>query len=76
VKFNKYTINCSYLNTFLERTEINGQAIPEGWESRLDIDVNDVVIQGKSNTRVSRKQVRIMHINNNKKYQNRCELGK
>lgn len=47
----------SYLNTFLERTELNGQAIPEGWESRLDIDVNDVVIQGKSSTRVSRKQV-------------------
>lgn len=47
----------NYLNDFIERSEQNGQTIEAGWESRLDVDANDIVIQGSSTTRVSRKQV-------------------
>lgn len=47
----------SYTNNFLERREINGQTVEPGWESRLDIESNDIIIQGSSNTRLSRKQV-------------------
>ncbi|KAL5280316.1 hypothetical protein ACFFRR_004348 [Megaselia abdita] len=50
----------SYLNEFIERCEQNGANIQAGWESKLDIDVNDIVIQGSNTTRVSRKQERSM----------------
>lgn len=49
----------NYLNDFIERSEQSGTIIPAGWESRLDVDVNDIVIQGSSTTRVSRKKVRL-----------------
>lgn len=48
----------SYLNDFIERSEQSGSTIQAGWESRLDVNVNDIVIQGSSTTRVSRKKVR------------------
>lgn len=48
----------SFLNEFLEHTEQNGgEAIKAGWERKLDIDVNDIVIQGNNPVRLSRKQV-------------------
>ncbi|CAD6996662.1 unnamed protein product [Ceratitis capitata] len=34
-----------------------GEAIKAGWERKLDIDVNDIVIQGNNPVRLSRKQV-------------------
>ncbi|XP_032584803.2 uncharacterized protein LOC6577000 isoform X1 [Drosophila mojavensis] len=47
----------SFLNEFLEHTEQNGgEAIKAGWEAKLDIDVNDIVIQGTQPVRLSRKQ--------------------
>ncbi|KAI8117081.1 hypothetical protein CVS40_10970 [Lucilia cuprina] len=47
----------SFLNEFLEHTEQNGgEAIKAGWEAKLDIDVNDIVIQGSNPVRLSRKQ--------------------
>ncbi|KAL7740472.1 hypothetical protein ACLKA6_007003 [Drosophila palustris] len=47
----------SFLNEFLEHTEQNGgDAIKAGWEAKLDIDVNDIVIQGSQPVRLSRKQ--------------------
>ena len=39
-----------FINSFLERSEINGQTIEEGWESRLDLEANDIIIQGSNNT--------------------------
>lgn len=48
----------TFLNEFLARCEQNGNAIQPGWESRLDVDTSDIVIQGSTTTRVSRKQVR------------------
>lgn len=50
----------SFLNEFLARCEQNGNAVQPGWESRLDVDVSDIVIQGSTTTRVSRKQVRTL----------------
>lgn len=47
----------TYLNEFIERNEQAGTTIEPGWEQRLDISVNDIIIQGSSTTRVSRKQV-------------------
>lgn len=48
----------NYLNEFLEHTEQNGgEAIKAGWEAKLDIDLNDIVIQGSNPVRLSRKQV-------------------
>ncbi|XP_054082751.1 uncharacterized protein LOC105212538 isoform X2 [Zeugodacus cucurbitae] len=48
-----------FLNEFLEHTEQNGgEAIKAGWERKLDIDVNDIVIQGNNPVRLSRKQER------------------
>lgn len=47
----------NYINEFLERNEQNGTTIPPGWESRLDVSVGDIIIQGSNTTRVSRKQV-------------------
>lgn len=57
----------SFLNEFLEHTEQNGgEAIKAGWEAKLDIDVNDIVIQGSQPVRLSRKQVSsrllLMHV--------------
>lgn len=46
-----------YLNDYIARSEQNGVPIEAGWEARLDVEVNDIVIQGSNTTRVSRKQV-------------------
>ncbi|XP_001357313.3 uncharacterized protein [Drosophila pseudoobscura] len=47
----------SFLNEFLEHTEQNGgEAIKAGWEAKLDIDLNDIVIQGSQPVRMPRKQ--------------------
>lgn len=51
-----------FLNEFIERNEQNGTSIEPGWETRLDVNVNDIVIQGSSTTRVSRKQVNYIEI--------------
>lgn len=48
----------NYLNDFIERSENQGNQIEAGWESRLDVDVNDIVIQGSNTTRVSKRKVR------------------
>ncbi|XP_022224400.2 uncharacterized protein LOC111081370 isoform X6 [Drosophila obscura] len=49
----------SFLNEFLEHTEQNGgEAIKAGWEAKLDIDLNDIVIQGSQPVRMPRKQER------------------
>lgn len=47
----------NYLNEFIERSEQNGNTIEAGWESRLDVDVNDIIIQGSNTTRVSKRKV-------------------
>lgn len=53
-----------YLNDFIARSEQNGVPIEAGWEARLDVEVNDIVIQGSNTTRVSRKQVSVgIHCN-------------
>lgn len=52
----------TYLNEFIARNEQSGTAIEAGWEARLDVPSDDIVIQGSNNTRVSRKQVRIKYI--------------
>lgn len=56
----------NYLNDFIERSEQNGTTIEAGWESRLDVDVNDIIIQGSNTTRVSKRKVshrsRIEHL--------------
>lgn len=46
-----------FLNEYIARSEQNGVPIEAGWEARLDVEVNDIVIQGSQTTRVSRKQV-------------------
>ncbi|XP_055713299.1 uncharacterized protein LOC129807816 isoform X1 [Phlebotomus papatasi] len=46
----------SYLNDFIARHEQSGDAVPRGWESRMDLGAADIVIQGSTTTRVSRKQ--------------------
>ncbi|KAI8042758.1 uncharacterized protein LOC128262136 isoform X1 [Drosophila gunungcola] len=47
----------SFLNEFLEHTEqTGGDAIKAGWEAKLDIDLNDIVIQGSQPVRMPRKQ--------------------
>ncbi|XP_016941291.3 uncharacterized protein [Drosophila suzukii] len=49
----------SFLNEFLEHTEqTGGDAIKAGWEAKLDIDLNDIVIQGSQPVRMPRKQER------------------
>ncbi|XP_055837513.1 uncharacterized protein LOC129905908 isoform X2 [Episyrphus balteatus] len=45
-----------FLNSFLEHTEQNGHNLQAGWEAKLDLDVNDIVIQGSNPMRLSRKQ--------------------
>ncbi|XP_073823700.1 uncharacterized protein isoform X2 [Musca autumnalis] len=53
----------SFLNEFLEHTEQNGgERIKAGWESKLDIDLNDIVIQGSTPVRVSRKQEQAVQV--------------
>lgn len=48
------------LQQVIERDE--GGAIPPGWERRLDVTANDIIIQGSQTTRLSRKQVKfILH---------------
>lgn len=47
----------TFLNEFIERNEQNGTTIEPGWEARLDLAVNDIIIQGSNTTRLSRKQV-------------------
>ncbi|KMY90138.1 uncharacterized protein Dsimw501_GD23913, isoform D [Drosophila simulans] len=49
----------NFLNEFLEHTEqTGGDAIKAGWEAKLDIDLNDIVIQGSQPVRMPRKQER------------------
>lgn len=43
------------LKQVIERDE--GGTIPVGWERRLDVTANDIVIQGSQTTRLSQKQV-------------------
>ncbi|XP_070072809.1 uncharacterized protein [Drosophila takahashii] len=53
----------SFLNEFLEHTEqTGGDAIKAGWEAKLDIDLNDIVIQGSQPVRMPRKQERGMQL--------------
>lgn len=52
----------NYLNDFIERSEQNGNMIEAGWESRLDVDVNDIIIQGSNTTRVSKRKVSHIHM--------------
>lgn len=58
----------SYLNEFIERSEQNGNTIEPGWESRLDVATNDIVIQGANTTRLSRKQVSVLEFRMTGKY--------
>ncbi|XP_032530206.2 uncharacterized protein LOC116779825 isoform X1 [Danaus plexippus] len=44
----------AHLQQFIESEE--GKTIMQGWEQRLDISTNDIVIQGNNATRLSRKQ--------------------
>ncbi|XP_041986137.1 uncharacterized protein LOC121738217 isoform X1 [Aricia agestis] len=44
----------THLQQFIESEE--GRTIMEGWEQRLDVSANDIVIQGSQSTRLSRKQ--------------------
>ncbi|XP_055386408.1 hybrid signal transduction histidine kinase L isoform X1 [Condylostylus longicornis] len=46
----------AYLNEFIERQEQLGNSIQAGWEKKLDLDLNDIVIQGSNPVRLSRKQ--------------------
>ncbi|XP_041986207.1 uncharacterized protein LOC121738217 isoform X2 [Aricia agestis] len=46
----------THLQQFIESEE--GRTIMEGWEQRLDVSANDIVIQGSQSTRLSRKQER------------------
>lgn len=47
----------NYLNDFIERSEQNGNTIEAGWESRLDVNLDDIIIQGNNTTRVSKRKV-------------------
>lgn len=44
----------THLQQFIESEE--GKTIMQGWEQRLDVPSNDIVIQGNQSTRLSRKQ--------------------
>ncbi|KAI8427709.1 hypothetical protein MSG28_002155 [Choristoneura fumiferana] len=46
------------LTQFIESEE--GKSVSEGWEKRLDVTANDIVIQGSQSTRLSRKQERAL----------------
>lgn len=45
----------AHIQQFIESEE--GKSVSEGWEKRLDVTANDIVIQGSQSTRLSRKQV-------------------
>ncbi|CAH0726618.1 unnamed protein product, partial [Brenthis ino] len=44
----------AHIQQFIESEE--GKTIMQGWEQRLDVSANDIVIQGSQSTRLSRKQ--------------------
>ncbi|CAB3231164.1 unnamed protein product [Arctia plantaginis] len=44
----------THIQQFIESEE--GKTIMQGWEQRLDVPANDIVIQGSQSTRLSRKQ--------------------
>uniref|UniRef100_A0A1E1VXN8 Transmembrane protein 268 n=1 Tax=Pectinophora gossypiella TaxID=13191 RepID=A0A1E1VXN8_PECGO len=44
----------AHIQQFIESEE--GKTIMEGWEQRLDVPANDIVIQGSQSTRLSRRQ--------------------
>lgn len=44
----------AHIQQFIESEE--GKTIMQGWEQRLDVPTNDIVIQGTQSTRLSRKQ--------------------
>ncbi|XP_059059253.1 uncharacterized protein LOC131852589 isoform X2 [Achroia grisella] len=46
----------SHIQQFIDSEE--GKSIMQGWEQRLDVSTNDIVIQGSQSTRLSRKQER------------------
>ncbi|XP_026737762.1 uncharacterized protein LOC113500997 isoform X2 [Trichoplusia ni] len=46
----------AHIQQFIESEE--GKTIMQGWEHRLDVATNDIVIQGTQSTRLSRKQER------------------
>ncbi|XP_050361789.1 uncharacterized protein LOC126781057 isoform X2 [Nymphalis io] len=46
----------AHLQQFIDSEE--GKTIMQGWERRLDVSTNDIVIQGSQSTRLSRKQER------------------
>ncbi|XP_050675526.1 uncharacterized protein LOC126972680 isoform X2 [Leptidea sinapis] len=46
----------AHLQQFIESEE--GKTITQGWEKRLDVQANDIVIRGSQTTRLSRKQER------------------
>ncbi|XP_075992151.1 uncharacterized protein LOC142987338 isoform X2 [Anticarsia gemmatalis] len=46
----------THIQQFIESEE--GKTIMQGWEQRLDVPSNDIVIQGSQSTRLSRKQER------------------
>lgn len=46
----------THIQQFIESEE--GKEIMVGWEQRLDVSANDIIIQGSQSTRLSRKQVR------------------
>lgn len=53
-----FNVIFSYINSYLERREHNGQTIQPGWEE----DLEDIVIRGpKTSTRISRKQVKYFY---------------
>ncbi|CAH1645013.1 unnamed protein product [Spodoptera littoralis] len=46
----------AHIQQFIDSEE--GKTIMQGWEQRLDVPTNDIVIQGTQSTRLSRKQER------------------
>ncbi|CAG9099671.1 unnamed protein product [Plutella xylostella] len=44
----------NHIQQFIESEE--GKTIMQGWEERLDVPTNDIIIQGSQSTRLSRKQ--------------------
>ena len=50
----------AHLENSIEQQETDGS----GWEQRMDITANDIIIQGSRTTRLSRKQVSVIFITN------------
>ncbi|XP_077285999.1 uncharacterized protein LOC143911120 isoform X2 [Arctopsyche grandis] len=48
------------LQQVIDRDE--GSSIQPGWERRLDVTANDIIIQGSQTTRLSRRQERAVHL--------------